>query len=78
MAATPLAITPRGLRVRMRDYRDALQHPHPEFGRAYSVGRVFARYCDASRELAVLEFAAHTYMGQLPVMLARLRGVRIV
>jgi hypothetical protein len=78
LAAKRLAITPRGLRVRMRDYRDALQHPHPEFGRAYSVGRVFARYCDASRELAVLEFAAQTYMAQLPPMLARLRGVNVV
>ena len=77
LAAMPLAVTTRGLRVRMREYRDAMQHPHPEFGRAYSVGRVFARYCDASRELTVIEFAAHTYMTQLPPMLARLREVRI-
>lgn len=77
LAAAALAITPRGLRVRVREYRDALQHPHPEFGRPYSVGRVFARYCDASRELAVIEFAASTYMAQLPPTLARLRAVRV-
>ena len=77
LAARPLALTPRGLRVRMREYRDALQHPHPELGRAYSVGRVFARFCDAARELAVIEFAAHTYMAQLPPMLGRLREVRV-
>lgn len=71
------AVTPRGLRARAREYRDALQHPHPELGRPYSVGRVFARYCDASHELAVIEFAATTYMAQLPPMLGRLRGVRV-
>jgi hypothetical protein len=77
LEAAALAVTPRGLRVRMREYRDALQHPHPEFGRPYSVGRVFARHCAASHELAVIEFAATTYMALLPPTLARLRGVRV-
>lgn len=78
LSADTLGLTPRGLRVRRREYRDALSNPHPEFGRAYSVGRVFARYCDASHEVAVIEFAARTYMDQLPPMLGRLRSVRVV
>ena len=75
LSSTPLGLTDRGLRTRSRAYRDALAHPHPELGRAYSVGRVFARYCDASHEVAVIEFAARTYMAQLPAMLASLRRV---
>jgi hypothetical protein len=78
LSAPELRLTPRGLRIRLREYKDALANPHPEFGRAYSVGRTFARYCDASREVAVIEMAARTYMEQLPPMLGRLRTVAVV
>jgi hypothetical protein len=68
----------RGMHLRRRAYGEALANPHPDFGRAYSVGRVFARYCDAAREIAVIEFGARTYMEQLPPMLGRLRSVTVV
>ena len=72
-----LRASERGIHLRRHAYGDALSNPHPEFGRAYSVGRVFARYCDASHEVAVIAFGARVYMEQLPPMLVRLRGVRV-
>jgi hypothetical protein len=73
-----LRASERGIRLRRHAYGEALSNPHPEFGRAYSVGRVFARYCDASLEVAVIDFGARTYMEQLPPMLGRLRSVTVV
>jgi hypothetical protein len=76
-AVASLRASERGIQLRRHAYGDALANPHPEFGRAYSVGRVFARYCDASHEVAVIDFGARTYMEQLPPMLGRLRSVTV-
>ena len=77
-SAAALRASARGIELRRHAYGDALSNPHPEFGRAYSVGRVFARYCDASLEVAVIDFGMRTYMDQLPPMLGRLRSVTVV
>lgn len=74
-AAPPAHATPGDADARASEYRDALRHPHPEFGRAYGVGRVFARGCGCSREVAAIEFGAGAYMAQLPPMLECLRGI---
>lgn len=67
-----------GLVARLRDYRDAFNNPHPELGRAYVIGRTFARHCHCSHEIAVIEFGARAYMDQLPPMLGLLRSVSVV
>lgn len=74
-AAPPARATATDVGARASEYRDALRHPHPELGRAYGVGRVFARGCGCSREVAAIEFGAGAYMAQLPPMLECLRGV---
>jgi hypothetical protein len=71
----PGGLTRAAVRARLSEYRDALGHPHPELGRAYGVGRVFARGCGCSHEVAAIEFGARAYMAQLPPMLECLRGV---
>ena len=47
-------------------------------GRAYAIGRTFARHCHCSHEVAVIEFGARAYMEHLPPMLALVRGVTVV
>jgi hypothetical protein len=78
LSVKALPASERGLPLRRHAYGDALSNPHPDFGRAYSVGRVFARYCDAGPDVAVIEFGARTYMEQLPPMLGRLRSLTVV
>ena len=46
-----------------------LIHPHPELGRAYGIGRTFARHCNCSHELRPSS-AARAYIEQLPPMLS--------
>lgn len=72
--SAPWRVTSTGLRARLREYRDALSHPHPELGRAYVVGRTFARHCGCSPDVAAIDFGARAYIEQLPRVLARLRG----
>ena len=73
----PWRATANGLTARLRDYRDAFNHPHPELGRAYVIGRTFARHCHCSHEIAVIEYGARAYMDQLPLMIALLRSVTL-
>jgi hypothetical protein len=65
--------TREGASERARDYADALAHPHAEYGRAYTVGRVFARWCGASHDVVVVECGARAYMTQLAPLVAFLR-----
>lgn len=74
----PWRASANGLAARAREYRDAFNHPHPELGRAYGIGRTFARQCHCSHELAAIECGAKAYMEQLPRMLALLRGLTVV
>jgi hypothetical protein len=69
--------TPKGAERRVRRYGDAFNNPHPEYGRGYWTGRVFARLCGASHELAVIEFGARTFVTQLPPILSFLRTVTL-
>ena len=77
-SGAPWLASASGLRARRREYTDAFNHPHPELGRAYVVGRTFARYCGCSHDVAVIEFGARAYMEQLPPMLGLLRSVTLV
>jgi hypothetical protein len=70
-------VTPKGAERRVRRYGDAFNNPHPEYGRGYWTGRVFARLCGASHELAVIEFGARTFVTQLPPILSFLRTVTL-
>jgi hypothetical protein len=77
-AGAPWRASASGLEDRRREYIDAFNHPHPQLGRAYVIGRTFARYCGCSHEVAVIEFGARAYMGQLAPMLRLLRSVTLV
>ncbi len=77
-AGAPWRASASGLSARLREYKDAFNHPHPELGRAYVIGRTFARHCHCSHEVAVIEFGARAYMEQLPPMLGLLRSVTLV
>ena len=63
--------------ARLPEPRDTFNHPHPELGRAYGIGRTFARHCGCSHEVAAIEFGARAYMGQLPRMLGLLRSLTV-
>jgi hypothetical protein len=65
------------LDVRTPAYQDALNNPHHEFGRAYGVGRTFARLCGATHDVPVIELGARAYVEQLPPILTLLRGVDV-
>jgi hypothetical protein len=67
-----------GLKARMREYRDAFGDPHAELGRAYSIGRTFARLCHSGREVAVIECGARVYIEQLAARLKLLSEVTVV
>jgi hypothetical protein len=69
--------TERGWRSRMREYQHLLSQPHPEYGRAYGVGRVFARLCGASHDVPVIELGATAFAEQLAPILGLLRAVRV-
>jgi len=73
----PWRATPRGLAARVREYKDAFNHPHPELGRSYVVGRTFARHCGCGLEIAAIEFGARAYMEQLSPVLGLLRSVTV-
>ena len=75
---TDWGATAKGAERRVRRYGDAFNNPHPEYGRGYWTGRVFARLCGASHELAVIEFGARTFVTQLPPILSFLRTVTLV
>jgi hypothetical protein len=66
---------PADLDARTPAYEDALNHPHPDYGRGYGMGRAFARLCGATHDLPVIEFGARAYVEQLPPILTLLRGV---
>jgi hypothetical protein len=70
--------TASGIERRIREYGDAFDHPHPEYGRGYWTGRVFARLCGASHDVAVIELGARAYVSQLPPILTFLRSVAVV
>jgi hypothetical protein len=74
----PWRATADGLEVRVREYERALNSPHPQYGRAYGMGRAFARMCAASHEVPVIEFGARAYLDQLTPILDLLRGVTAV
>ncbi len=69
--------TASGIERRIREYGDAFERPHPEYGRGYWTGRVFARLCGASHDVAVIELGAHAYVSQLPPILTFLRSVAV-
>jgi len=73
----PWRASAAGLTARLRDYRDAFNHPHPELGRAYVIGRTFARHCHCSHEIAVIEFGGRAYMDQLSLTIALLKSVTL-
>jgi len=77
-SGAPWRASASGLEARRREYKDAFNHPHPELGRAYVIGRTFARYCGCSHEISMIEFGARAYMGQLAPMLGLLRSVTLV
>jgi len=77
-SAPPWRATEEGLLARVLDYESAINNPHPEFGRAYGVGRVFARWCAAAHDVPVIEFGARAYLDQLPPILGLLRDVVVV
>ena len=77
-SGAPWRASASGLRARRREYKDAFNHPHPELGRAYVIGRTFARHCRCSHEVAVIEFGARAYMEHLAPMLGLLRSVTLV
>ena len=63
------------LEARTLVYQDALNHPHPDYGRGYGMGRTFARLCGATHDVPVIELGARAYVEQLPPILTLLRGV---
>ena len=67
-----------GLAERLPQYETALNNPHPDLGRGYGMGRVFARQCGASHDVPVIEFGALAYVEQLPPILTLLRGVTVL
>ncbi len=67
-----------GLMGRLHEYRDAFSDPHPELGRAYSIGKTFARLCHSAREVAVIECGARIYIEQLASRLKLLAEVTVV
>ena len=73
----PWCATERGWRARVREYQHLLSQPHPEFGRAYGVGRTFARLCGASHDVAVIELGATAFVEQLAPILGVLRSVTV-
>jgi hypothetical protein len=66
-----------GLTRREADYEDAFNNPHPDYGRGYRLGRVFARWCRAREDVAVIELGARAYVQQLPRVLHVLRSTRV-
>ena len=66
---------PADLDARTPAYEHALNHPHPDYGRGYGMGRTFARLCGATHDLPVIELGARAYVEQLPPILTLLRGV---
>jgi len=66
-----------GMSRRAADYEDAFAPPHEDYGRAYPVGRVFARWCHARDDVAVIELGARAYVEQLPRVLDLLRSTRL-
>jgi hypothetical protein len=77
-ATEPWGATREGASERARDYTDALVHPHAEYGRGYTVGRVFARWCGTTHDVVVIECGARAYMTQLPPLLEFLRQCQVV
>ena len=77
-SGAPWRASAAGLAARLREYKDAFNRPHPELGRAYVIGKTFARHCNSSHEVAVIEFGARAYMDQLPAILGLLRSVTVV
>jgi hypothetical protein len=69
--------TADGLQSRILEYETALNRPHPQLGRAYGVGRAFARRCGAAHDVPVIEFGARGYVDQLTPILGLLRGVTV-
>ena len=67
-----------GLAERVPHYETALNNPHPDLGRGYGMGRVFARWCGASHDVSVIEVGAVAYVEQLPPILSLLRGVTVL
>jgi hypothetical protein len=67
-----------GLAARLREYRDAFADRPPELGRAYAIGRTFARLCHSGREVAVIECGARVYIEQLAARLRLLAEVTVV
>jgi hypothetical protein len=76
-SAPPWCATERGWRSRVREYQHLLSQPHPDFGRAYGVGRTFARLCGASHDVAVIELGAIAFVEQLAPILGLLRSVTV-
>jgi hypothetical protein len=66
-----------GLTRRVADYEDAFSTPHPDYGRGYRIGRVFARWCHAREDVALMELGARAYVEQLPRVLDVLRSARV-
>ena len=52
-----------GLNERVPQYETALNNPHPDLGRGYGMGRVFARLCGASHDVPVIEVGARGLRG---------------
>ena len=77
-AGDPWRASMEGLESRTTDYESALNHPHPELGRAYGIGRGFARQLGAAQDVPVIEFGARAYLEQLSPILGLLRGLTIV
>ena len=76
-AGEPWRVDQAGLAARIGHYETALNNPDPSLGRAYGVGRAFARQCGASHDVAVIEFGARAYVEQLAPILDLLRGVAV-
>jgi hypothetical protein len=77
-SSAPWRATEDGLQARVLDYETAFNNPHPQMGRAYGVGRAFARWCGAAHDVPVIEYGARAYMEQLQPILELLNGVRVV
>ena len=74
-AGDPWLARPAELDARTPAYQEAFNHPHPDVGRGYGVGRTFARLCGATHDVPVIEFGARAYVEQLPPILTLLRSV---
>ena len=77
-SGAPWRASAGGLETRTLEYETALNNPHPELGRAYGLGRGFARQCAAAQDVPVIEFGARAYVEQLSPILSLLRSVTIV